>query len=323
MDIKLGSLKKFLPFGKKRVPRDVVVGIDFGSTNLNVVQISKKYDIPTLDTYGEIALGPFAGKEEGAPVPVDVELYLKALSSLAQSAGIDAKGAVLTIPFSATFTTPLTIPSLDEAEITAQIPVKIKDLIPVQLRDVTIDWFPIVRDKEKGQTQLLAVAVYNKTLKDMRQVAQQAGFTLLGVELEFFSMLRVQLKHTPAKPALLLDIGPNDARLYVTEANKLTYAGRIGRVTVEGVGQTVRSINSVIAAQNNPDTFVGAPIVLYGNVPAGLDTTLGNALERPCHIVDPVSHVAYPQVLQEMLKSQGARYAAAIGATFSILDTVE
>ena len=42
-----------------------VLGIDIGSSSIKIVQLSRKNGHAVLDTYGELALGPYAGKSVG------------------------------------------------------------------------------------------------------------------------------------------------------------------------------------------------------------------------------------------------------------------
>ena len=42
-----------------------VLGIDIGSSSIKMVQLSKKNGHPVLDTYGELSLGQYAGKNIG------------------------------------------------------------------------------------------------------------------------------------------------------------------------------------------------------------------------------------------------------------------
>ena len=42
-----------------------VLGIDIGSSSIKIVQLRKKGGKAVLETYGELALGPYAGVEIG------------------------------------------------------------------------------------------------------------------------------------------------------------------------------------------------------------------------------------------------------------------
>ena len=42
-----------------------VLGVDIGSSSLKVVQLHKEHGEAVLETYGELALGPYGGSEVG------------------------------------------------------------------------------------------------------------------------------------------------------------------------------------------------------------------------------------------------------------------
>ena len=50
-------------FGPKKSAS--VVGVDVGSSSLKVVQLRKERGVAVLETYGELALGPYTGAEVG------------------------------------------------------------------------------------------------------------------------------------------------------------------------------------------------------------------------------------------------------------------
>jgi len=57
----MGNLLKNL-FAKKG---DSFVGVDIGDSSIKVVQLKKVKGVVVLDTYGELALGPYANIEKG------------------------------------------------------------------------------------------------------------------------------------------------------------------------------------------------------------------------------------------------------------------
>jgi len=74
-------------FGKGE--SDKFVGIDIGSSSIKVVQLSKKKGVVSLDTFGEIALGPYTGKEIGTTVKLDTPQYAEALKDLLRESQVD------------------------------------------------------------------------------------------------------------------------------------------------------------------------------------------------------------------------------------------
>ena len=58
------------------------IGIDIGSSSIKIVQLRKKGEKAILDTYGELALGPYGGAAIGQSVNLPTEKIVQALSDL-------------------------------------------------------------------------------------------------------------------------------------------------------------------------------------------------------------------------------------------------
>jgi len=56
-----------------------VLGIDIGSSSIKMVQLSRKGGHAVLDTYGELALGPYAGKSVGEATSLPPEKIIEAI----------------------------------------------------------------------------------------------------------------------------------------------------------------------------------------------------------------------------------------------------
>ncbi len=339
------------------IPRDVVVGIDFGACSLKVVQLSSKYGIPTLDTYGEVGLGPYVDAVDGAIVPFNRDVYIRALRDVVRDAGITAHGAALALPYSATFTVILTIDSLDHNEITARVPVLIKNLIPVRLQDVAIDWFPFATDDVSHKTSLIAVAAYTNTLTQLREVAAKAGFEVVATELEYFSAIRVASLN-PAPAQIILDIGATTGKAYFVVGGKLvgvhgiaTLGGELltkqiarahagtffeaeeGKRTAQAddpnvqvlLANGVRDLQSLIGAHVRAPELNTAPCIVIGGGArlTDIEKVLHEMLGRDVVRGEPFHHVAYPEFLGEILKRIGGAYAPSLASALAVVSTVK
>ena len=58
------------------------MGIDVGASSIKIVQIKKKGSRAILQTYGEIALGPYAGIEIGRATKLPPEKIAEALKDV-------------------------------------------------------------------------------------------------------------------------------------------------------------------------------------------------------------------------------------------------
>ena len=77
-----------------------VLGVDIGASSIKVVQLTRKHDRAVLETYGEIALAPYDGKEMGKAMNLPSEKIAEALTDLCREASVN-EGQVAPIHCSA------------------------------------------------------------------------------------------------------------------------------------------------------------------------------------------------------------------------------
>ena len=76
-----------------------VLGIDVGSSSIKIVQIKLKKGRAILETYGALALGPYAEKEVGQATNLPIEKTIEALNDIMREAKVTTKVSGLAIPF--------------------------------------------------------------------------------------------------------------------------------------------------------------------------------------------------------------------------------
>ena len=59
-----------------------VLGIDIGSSSIKMVQLSQKGGHPVLETYGELSLGPYAGKGVGDATNLPMDKIIGAINDM-------------------------------------------------------------------------------------------------------------------------------------------------------------------------------------------------------------------------------------------------
>ena len=74
----------FKLFKKEEVGQ--ALGLDIGTSSIKVVQLRREKDKIILDTYGEIALGPYAGMLAGQAVHLGEEKTIEAINDVFKEA---------------------------------------------------------------------------------------------------------------------------------------------------------------------------------------------------------------------------------------------
>ncbi|MCX6790481.1 MAG: type IV pilus assembly protein PilM [Candidatus Kaiserbacteria bacterium] len=200
-----------------------VIGVDIGSSSLKVVQLRKERGQAILETYGELALGPYGGGEVGQATNLSPDQIVETLRDLLREAKVTTQNTGVSIPFARSLLFLVDLPyRKDEQEQKTIIELEARKYIPVPMSEVQLDWFvvPKVGPKEEGDDQanieVLIVAVHNDELTLLQQVMTGAGLTASFYEIEIFSTIRAVVDE-PIKPVLVIDIGAASTKIYVVE----------------------------------------------------------------------------------------------------------
>jgi type IV pilus assembly protein PilM len=208
-----------------------VVGIDIGSSAMRVVQLKQVKGRAVLETYGEIALGPYGGKGVGQSVQLTPEKIAEALRDLIKEANITSASVGVSVPFSASLISVIPMPDVDATQLARMIPIEARKYIPLALSEVTLDWHALPKFDESDafdrmtpedtakkvpSQEVLLVAIQNDTLKKYQEIMRTLGLTTSFYELEIFSTLRATLASGIA-PVVVVDIGALYTKVYVIE----------------------------------------------------------------------------------------------------------
>lgn len=207
-------------FGKRK--SGSVVGIDIGSSSLKIVQLRKEGGRAILETYGELALGPYGGAAVGQATNLSAEQITETLKDLIREAKITTTSAGVSIPFARSLLTVVELPRRrSKEEQRTVIELEARKYIPVPVSEVQLDWF-IVPDQDPAghandlKVTVMLVAVHNDELKLLETVVKGAGLTASFYEIEIFSTIRAVVDE-PVKPVMVLDVGAATTKAYVVE----------------------------------------------------------------------------------------------------------
>ena len=208
-----------------------VLGIDIGASSAKVVQLRASRGIAVLETYGEIALGPYGGQPVGKAVKLAPEKTAEALKDLIRESNVTTTSAGVSIPFSSSLVSVIDLPPADAESLKRIVPIEARKYIPVAVSEVSLDWFVIPKEegtdsafdqlqeksaiRTKGQ-EILLVAIHNATLKGYQTIMDSIGLISSFYEIEIFSTMRSCVGHGLA-PTLIVDLGASTTKMYVVE----------------------------------------------------------------------------------------------------------
>ena len=218
MALSLSSLLSVLKGGSQE---GSVVGVDIGASSIKVVQLRSSHGSAVLETYGELALGPYAGQPIGKVVKLPPEKLTEALKDLMKEANITTNLAGVSVPFASSLVSVIDVPKVDNDALKRIIPIEARKYIPVPVNEVMLDWLVIPAEEKqdsafdrieektpiqaKGQEGLL-VAIHNNVLQTYQAVMQGANLTPAFFEIEFICTIRAALGHG-LSPYMFVDIG--------------------------------------------------------------------------------------------------------------------
>jgi type IV pilus assembly protein PilM len=233
-----------------------VIGIDIGSSSIKVVELVEKKGVITLSTYGEVQLGPYAGKQVGESVTLKAKQEQEALVDVIRESGVKARDAVFAMPLSSSFVTNVDIDSGEESDMSAMVRVEARKVIPASLSEVTLDWAEVELTKkesqnhEAGHHNVLIAAIQNVALERFKVLMQFAGLANPPTEIECFSTIRGLYRNNEPDVAIL-DIGAVSAKLYIVHKGLLMRMYRIragGEVATKKIGE-ILDINFLAAEE--------------------------------------------------------------------------
>ncbi len=226
---------------------NTALGIDIGSSTIKVVQLKKRNGKAVLDTYGAISLGPYGKQDLGSVTNLPTEDIVKALVDVMRESNITTKTAVIAIPSSSSLIFTISLPgNLSDSQLASIIPIEARKYIPVNISEVTLDWFIIPSEsnyyednlitvdlnkkdfslgdsKEKkdepvveAKIEVLVVAIHNDIMTRYQDVLTKTAIHTDSYEMEIFSNIRSVLGHD-TMPVLLMDFGASKTKLSIID----------------------------------------------------------------------------------------------------------
>lgn len=334
------------------------VGIDIGSSSIKVVQVRTIKNIPTLETYGELQLGPYEDTDLGKNTHLTTPKVTEALMSILKEANVTSKNAAIALSYSSSFTTTITVPTTDREKIDSLIAIEARKHIPVSLTKVTLDWFPLSTDESTKTTSVLMTAIYNEALTRYDAIAQSSKLSVAAREIEIFSTIRAVL--SAVTDIVVLDFGASSTRAYIVKKGvvvkthsvplssvELTHAletalhtdfknaeelkrsvgltgasesSGIQKVLTKTLERGLREIHTVVSRTETEQGMHIESVVLSGSgaLLPGLEAFVEDMFSRPVELANPFSKVTFPAFLEDTLKNVGPSFTVAVGAALRV-----
>lgn len=208
-----------------------VVGIDIGSSSIKVVQLRRKNGRAVLETYGELALGPYADLEVGRATKLTPEKIVEAINDVLTEANATTTSCALSIPMRQSLVSIIRMPQMKDSQLAQMIPIEARKYIPVPISEVSLDWFVIPKidaepddylgvpegEHKLPQVEVLVVAIHNDVLQSYSTIVTNAKLDASFFEIEMFSTVRSVIEPGDNTPVLICDMGAGITKVYIVE----------------------------------------------------------------------------------------------------------
>jgi type IV pilus assembly protein PilM len=255
-------------------PDQSVLGIDIGSSSIKIVQLRKKGGKAILETYGELALGPYAGTEIGRATSLPAEKITDALRDLLKESNSTTKSAGISISTASSLLSFIKMPNMDQKQLATMIPIEARKYIPVPITEVALDWWIIPKEEssfsefekqpeagvqnspaDKG-LDILLVVIHNDVLTRLNQISHGAELATSFYEIEIFSSMRSVVDQT-LESMMVFDMGAGSTKLYIIERGILRASHTINRGSQEITLAISRSLNMTIGDAEHIKRTIG------------------------------------------------------------------
>lgn len=229
-------------FGSILTPKDTkVLGIDIGSSSIKVVQLKKQGGKAVLETYGEIALGPYSGTDLGRATVLSADKLSEAIKDLLREANTTTLDSGLSISIGSSFIVFMKMPTSEEKNFPEMVPIEARKYIPIPISEVTLDWWAIPKEEktvsefqtaqkteDDKMTEILLIVINNEALNKNREIQKLAGLQSGFSEVEIFSCMRAALEPSTA-PQIIMDFGAGSTKVFIVERGILKASHVINR----------------------------------------------------------------------------------------------
>ena len=218
-----------------------VLGIDIGSSAIKIVQIRKKHGRAVLETYGELALGPYAGVEIGRATSLPNEKLVEALKDIMRESKTTTGLAGVALPLSSSLISFISVPSVSEKQMSEVVTLEARKYIPVPMNEVMVDFSLIPKEEtyasdensqqnqvEKQNQDFLVVAILNEYLANYQAIMKGSSVSPSFYEIEIFSSIRAVVDQG-VQAVMIIDMGARVTKLYIVERGILRASHIINR----------------------------------------------------------------------------------------------
>jgi len=193
-----------------------VVGIDLGSDSVKAVQLRKNGKLWTTARIGVAPL-PTPATAAGEALPGDA--IINCIKAALANAAIKTKEVVATVSGRDLLLRRVRFPNMPVEELREAIRWEMEKFFPLTYEEAVIDWDILSQTGgERGQQEVLLIAVKRQIVDNYLELFAEAGLDLLALDAEPCAVLRaLQLDEgiDPQQTVMVVDIGLGSTKVVI------------------------------------------------------------------------------------------------------------
>lgn len=199
------------------MPARTAIGLDIGTSVVRAVELSFGRAGITLERFGQVVLPEGAIHDGQVLDPVSVADCVRQLWT---ATGLSHKRVVLGVANHKVIVRTIELPAMDPAELRRSLPFQVMDILPMDVGQSVLDFFPLeeVTAEDGGQAlRGLLVAASRETVLANVTCVESAGLSVQAVDLTSFAVLRALGKQAgpDVETEALIDIGARVTNIIV------------------------------------------------------------------------------------------------------------
>lgn len=203
-------------------------GLDLSDLSIKMIQLNKRGENYSIESFSKTVLSP------GSIVSGEIqnsENVIRAIQDVYEKGfpkKPNTKKVLCSIPETKAFLRIIDMPKMSKEELKEAIHWEVEENIPLAVDQVYYD-YQILEEKigkeDEKRCNILIVAVSKKTVHSFIDVVEQAGFEIVGMEIESLSQARSLLfeQETSKKSTLIFDMGDMRSSFLFSVGNVITF----------------------------------------------------------------------------------------------------
>ncbi|MHB2019431.1 MAG: type IV pilus assembly protein PilM [Candidatus Xenobia bacterium] len=225
--------------------KQIVAGLDIGSSSIKIAQINKDKNQLTLD---RIAIGPSPAMAIKDGQIVDARVLGEAIKQLVTANKFNVSQAIGSVSGQSVVIRPINMTAMTERELQNAIKFEAERYLPYSVADAQIIGTILQKSlKEDEKTmEVLLVAAPNDMVRNMQEVIKLSGNMPKAIDLEPFALLRAlekSLEPTVIQQTIaLINLGANSSSINIFKSKTLRHNRTIsvaGNAFTKAIGQSL------------------------------------------------------------------------------------